>query len=509
MSNRRFGLVALIGVALVGVIVGMVFTGRLHIFNQANGQETQQGAEISRVARTLTPEDLTGQPLTYDVFRKIAKRMNPTVVNIYTTQIIRGQDPFRDFFGEDPFFRRFFGDNAPERDREQRQTSLGSGVVIDPEGYILTNNHVVENADEIKVSLQDDDATGRNGLTAKIIGRDPKTDVALIKITPKDSLTAAPLGDSSALQVGDWVIAIGNPFNLGHTVTVGVVSAKARVLGGPYDDFIQTDASINPGNSGGPLLNLRGEVMGINTAIASRTGQSAGIGFAVPINVAKEILPQLKSSGRVVRGQLGVTIQTQWNEALAREFGVDHGAVVADVTKGSPADQAGIKRGDVIIEFNGKPLMTGSELPRLVAATKPGTKVKLKIVRDKKEREVSVEVGTMKDTELADSGGDEQDNQASPGGLGLTVSELDSDIARQLDLENEEGVLITRVKPGSTAEEAGLQRGDVVLEINRQPIRSVDDFRAQVAKGKPGSTLLFLIYRRGGSIFVPVQIPSK
>jgi serine protease Do len=409
------------------------------------------------------------------------------------------------------FFRRFFGDQQPgDRDRESRQTSLGSGVIIDADGYILTNNHVVENADEIKVSLEDTDATGRNGLTAKVIGRDPKTDVALIKVTPKTALTAAPLGDSGQLQVGDWVIAIGNPFNLGHTVTVGVVSAKARALGGAYDDFIQTDASINPGNSGGPLLNLRGEVIGINTAIASRTGQSAGIGFAVPINLAKEILPQLKSSGKVVRGQLGVTIQTQWNDALAREFGVDHGAVIADVTKGSPADKAGLKRGDVIVEFNGKPLMTGSELPRLVAATKPGTKVNLKIIRDKKEREVTVDVGTMKETELAENGGgNEEENEASPGGLGLTVTELDSDTARQLDLDNDEGVLITRVKPGSTAEDAGLQRGDVVLEINRQPVKNIDDFREQVAKGKPGSTLLFLISRRGGSVFVPVQVPSK
>jgi serine protease Do len=509
MSNRRYGLVVLIGVALVGLIVGMVFTARLDIFNQATGQEPHQ-ADITRVARTLSSEDLTGQPLTYDVFRKIAKRMNPTVVNIYSTQIIRGQDPFHDFFGDDPFFRRFFGDNNnSENDRETRQSSLGSGVIIDADGYILTNNHVVENADEIKVSLEDDDNSGRNGLPAKIIGRDPKTDVALIKITPKTPLTAAPLGDSSVLQVGDWVIAIGNPFALGHTVTVGVVSAKGRTLGGNYDDFIQTDASINPGNSGGPLLNLRGEVIGINTAIASRTGQSAGIGFAVPINLAKEILPQLKSSGRVVRGQLGVTIQTQWNEALAREFGVNYGAVVADVTKGSPADKAGLKRGDVIIEYNGKPLKTGSELPRLVAATKPGTDVNLKVVRDKKERDVTVKVGTMKDAEMAESGQENNNEEASPAGLGLSVTELDTQTARQLDLESEEGVLITKVKVNSPAEDAGLQRMDVVLEINRQLVKSLDDFRAQISKAKPGSTLLFLIYRRGGSIFVPVQVPSK
>ncbi|HEY4491924.1 MAG TPA: trypsin-like peptidase domain-containing protein, partial [Acidobacteriota bacterium] len=337
---------------------------------QANGQETGQQVQVNPTVQTIPPADLSAQPLTFDAFRKIAKRMNPTVVNINTTQVVRGRDPFQDFFGNDEFFRRFFGDQ-PER--EMRQNSLGSGVIIDSGGYILTNNHVVENADEIRVSLEDIEDFRNNGLAAKVVGRDPKTDLALIKITPKESLLAAPLGDSDALQVGDWVIAIGNPFGLGHTVTVGVVSAKGRELGGSYDNFIQTDASINPGNSGGPLLNLRGEVVGINSAIATRTGQSAGIGFAVPIDLAKEIIPQLKTTGHVVRGQLGVTIQTQWNEALAREFGVDHGAVVSDVTKGSPADKAGIKRGDVIVQFNGKPIRTGSDLPRIVAATKPNT----------------------------------------------------------------------------------------------------------------------------------------
>ncbi len=505
MSNRRFGWIAILGVALVGLIAGMVFTAKLDVFNQANGQETS-ARQTTNPTKSVPGEDLSGQPLTFDAFRKIARRMNPTVVNIYTTQIIRGRDPFEDFFGGQEFFRRFFQE-LPER--EMKQSSLGSGVIIDPEGYILTNNHVVENADEIKVSLDDDgDNTGRNGFDAKIIGRDPKTDVALIKIIPKSQLIAAELGDSESLQVGDWVIAIGNPFGLGHTVTVGVVSAKGRTLGGNYDDFIQTDASINPGNSGGPLLNLRGEVIGINTAIASRTGQSAGIGFAVPVNLAKDIIPQLKSSGRVTRGQLGVTIQHQWNEALARQFGVDYGAVIADVTKGSAADKAGIQRGDVIIEYNGKVLKDGGELPRLVAATKPGTDVKVKIVRDKKERELTVKVGTLKDTEIAseESGAENQEQGVD---LGLTVSDLDSQTARQLGLENQEGVLITRVKVNTPSEEAGLTRGDVILEINRRPVETVEQYRDTVRNAKPGDTLLFLVYRRGGSMFVPVEIPKK
>ena len=502
MSNRRYGLVALFGVALVGLIAGMVFTAKLDIFNQASGQATEK-VQVAPAAVTLPAEEPTGPPLTFDVFRKIAKRMNPTVVNIYTTQIVRN-DPFHDFFGDDPFFRRFFGDQQQDG-REQKQNSLGSGVIIDPDGFILTNNHVVENADEIKVSL-DDDSVGQ-GLDAKIIGRDPKTDIALIKITPKKSLVAAPLGDSSQLQVGDWVTAIGNPFGLGHTVTVGVVSAKGRSLGGSYDDFIQTDASINPGNSGGPLLNLRGEVIGINTAIASRVGQSAGIGFAVPINLAKDIIPQLKTSGRVTRGQLGVTIQTQWNEALAREFGVDHGAVIADVTKDSAAEKAGIKRGDVVVEYNGKRVDTPNDLPRMVAATKPGSNVTLTVIRDKKEKTFNVTLGTMKDATLEE--GSEMQSESASSELGLTVTDLDPDTARQLDMDTPEGVLITRVKVNSPAEDAGLSRGDVILEINRKPVNSVEEYRNSIQGGKPGDTLLFLIFRRGGSLFVPVEIPKK
>lgn len=514
MSNRRFGVIALMMVALMGLVAGMVFTAKLDVFNKASGEQASVASPAPNPEHTVQPSaDISGDPLTFDAFRKIAKRLNPTVVNIYTTQIIKGKDPFQDFFGNDPFFRRFFGDpnegggSGGDGGNETRQSALGSGVIIDPDGYILTNNHVVENADEIKVSTEDTGGQA-NGMVAKVIGRDPKTDLALIKVTPKSPLTAASLGDSSGLQVGDWVIAIGNPFGLGHTVTVGVVSAKGRALGGNYDDYIQTDASINPGNSGGPLLNIRGEVVGVNAAIASQTGQSAGIGFAIPINLAKEILPQLKTTGRVIRGQLGVTIQTQWNEAMKREFGVDHGAVVSDVTKGSAADKAGIKRGDVIVEFNGKPIAAGADLPRLVAATKPGTDAKLKVIRDKEEKMMTVTVGTLKETELdAENNGEEGETATS--GLGISVQDIDSQTARQLDLEDEEGVLITKVKVNSAADDAGLQRGDVILEVNRHAVANVDAYKAEIGKVKPGDTVLFLIYRRGGSFFVPVEIPKK
>jgi serine protease Do len=305
------------------------------------------------------------------------KRVKPSVVNISTTTLVKGPDlydrffgqanPFRDFFGED-FYERFFGD-MPQREFKQR--SLGSGFIIDRDGYILTNNHVVEKAQSIKVRLSDE-----KEYDAKVVGRDPKTDIALIKINTRQNLPVAPLGDSDSLEVGDWLIAIGNPFGLEHTVTAGIVSAKGRVIGaGPYDDFIQTDASINPGNSGGPLFNLNGEVVGINTAIVSG-GQ--GIGFAIPINVAKELLPQLKTKGRVVRGWLGVMIQKVTPE-IAKGFGLkeSEGALVSDVMEGSPAEKAGIKRGDVIVSYNGKRIKEMDQLPKLVGTTEVGKKVKV------------------------------------------------------------------------------------------------------------------------------------
>jgi serine protease Do len=327
-------------------------------------------------------------------FSQLAKMVGPSVVNISAVRVSGTKDflPFGDLFGGDnplgDFFKRFFGDQT---DKGTKQESLGSGFIIDKDGLILTNNHVVEKAEEIQVSLPD----GKT-FEAEIVGRDPKTDIALIRIEAGAPLPPLPLGDSDQAEVGDWVLAIGSPFGLGNTVTAGIVSAKYRKIGaGPYDDFIQTDASINPGNSGGPLLNTKGEVIGINTAIFSQSGGSIGIGFATPINMAKALLPQLKK-GEVVRGWLGVTIQGVTPE-LAGKFGLSEakGALVSDVTEGGPADKAGIARGDVITSFDGKEIKTMTDLPTIVGATPVGKSVKVEIVRKGKKKTLDVKVGEM------------------------------------------------------------------------------------------------------------------
>jgi serine protease Do len=327
-------------------------------------------------------------------FSQLAKMASPAVVNIGAVRVSGKKDlrPFGDLFGKDnplnQFFKRFFGD---QKDRDFKQKSLGSGFIIDKGGYILTNNHVVEKAEEIQVTLSD----GKK-FEAKIVGRDPKTDIALIRIEAGTPLTPLPLGDSDQAEVGDWVLAIGSPFGLGNTVTAGIVSAKYRKIGtGPYDDFIQTDASINPGNSGGPLLNTKGEVIGINTAIFSQSGGSIGIGFAIPINMAKDLLPQLKK-GEVIRGWLGVRIQGVTPD-LADKFGLAEakGALVSEVTEGGPADKAGIVRGDVIIAFDGKEVKTMADLPYIVGATPVGKTVKVEIIRKGENKTLKVKVGEM------------------------------------------------------------------------------------------------------------------
>ena len=345
------------------------------------------------------PAEGKGRP---DSFAALVKEVKPAVVNISTTQVIRAPRGRPLPFGPnlDELFERYFGDRIP---REQRTQSLGSGFLIDKDGYILTNNHVIERASMIMVKLS---GNGRE-YEAKVIGRDPRTDLALIKIDARADLPVVRLGDSDALDVGDWVIAIGNPFGLAQTVTAGIVSAKGRVIGaGPYDDFIQTDASINPGNSGGPLFNARGEVVGINTAIFSETGGSIGIGFATPINLAKELLPQLKAKGRVSRGWLGVSIQPMTPE-LQRQLRLPtaSGALVAEVMEGSPADRAGIQPGDLIIAFDGKEIRDSAELPRLVAATPLGKEVLVRLVRGAREVSVKVTIRELQERAAASTEG--------------------------------------------------------------------------------------------------------
>jgi len=435
-------------------------------------------------------------------FADLAEHLRPSVVNISTTQVIKGQRrmlprfPFPSPFGErDPFeefFERFFGGEGPQR--EFRRRSLGSGFIINKEGYIVTNNHVVENATDIKVSLTDKDE-----YDAKVVGRDPKTDVALIKIDTRKDLPAAALGDSDKLRVGEWVMAIGNPFGLGHTVTTGIVSAKGRIIGaGPYDDFIQTDASINPGNSGGPLFNMNGQVVGINTAIVA-TGQ--GIGFAIPINMAKDLLGQLREKGRVVRGWLGVQVQRVTPE-LAKSFGLDRerGALVADVMPDTPAARAGIERGDIIVEFNGRKIEEMTDLPRVVANTPPGTEVPVKLLRKGQERVVQVTIAEMQEERMAAAGGTLEES------LGMTVQELTPEIARSLGVSETKGVVVTNVEDGSPADEAGVRRGDVILEVNQRKIETLKDYRAAIGRMSGTDSLLLLIRRGNNVLYVAMKM---
>jgi len=425
--------------------------------------------------------------------------MKPVVVNISTTQVSegRGQREFGNPFGEDDpfsdFWRRFFGGPIPRG--PQRQRSLGSGFVIDSDGSILTNNHVVENAQKIVVKLADEQE-----YDAKVIGRDSKTDIAVIKINAKTALPAASFGDSDGLQVGEWVMAIGNPFGLDSTVTSGIISGTGRHIGqGAYDNFIQTDASINPGNSGGPLINMRGEVIGINTAIFSRTGGNIGIGFAIPINLVKELLPQLRGKGKVTRGYLGVLIQKVTPE-IAESLGMDRprGALVANVSKDGPAEKAGVKVGDVIIEFDGKEVKDSGELPIIVARTAIDKKARMKVLRDKKEVSLTVAVGELKDEEVVASAPEK-------GELGLTVQKVTPQIAETLGLEKTDGVVVTAVEPGSASDEAGIRRGDVILQVDQKSIRSVDEFKKAVAATKKGKGVLFLVRRGENTLFLALK----
>jgi len=433
----------------------------------------------------------------------LIKGVKPAVVNISTTTVVKGLDmherffgpsnpanPFRDFFGND-FFDRFFGDSPK---REYKQRSLGSGFIIDKEGYILTNNHVVEKAQSIKVKLSD----GKE-YDAQIKGRDPKTDIALIKINAKNNLPVAALGNSDQIEVGDWVVAIGNPFGLETTVTAGIISAKGRVIGaGPYDDFLQTDASINPGNSGGPLFNLKGEVVGINTAIVSG-GQ--GIGFAIPINVAKNMLSQLKTKGKVDRGWLGVVIQKVTPE-IAKGFGIkeSEGALIGDVMENSPAEKADLRRGDIIISFDGKKIKDMDTLPKLVGSTEIGKKVKIVIIRDGKTIEKEIVIGELKDENMQLSRKPTTENY-----FGIVVQDITPEIAKHMNLKDKRGVIVTDVQPGSPAQEADIRSGDVIREIGRKPIRNVSDFKAAMKSANIKEGVVLLIKRENTTFYAVLR----
>ena len=433
-------------------------------------------------------------------FADLAARLADTVVNISTTQVVQRRAPalppgFMAPPGFEDFFRQFFGDmQLPPQVRH----SLGSGFIISADGYIVTNNHVIEGADEIVVKLHD----GRS-FKAKLVGTDPKLDVALLKI-PATGLPAAKLGDSDAIRVGDWVIAIGNPFGLSFTVTAGIISAKGRVIGaGPYDDFLQTDAAINPGNSGGPLFDTQGRVIGINTAIYTRSGGNNGIGFAIPINLAKPVIAQLKATGHVVRGYLGVFIRGL-DERAAKALGLakPEGALVERVVKGSAAERAGIRPGDVIVAVDGRPVKSAHDLPKRIALRKPGARVRLRIVREGKVREVVAVLGRMPE---------EGAPRAARGGvrLGLVVAELTPAERERLGASVDHGVVVRRVMPGSPAAQAGIQKGDVIYIVNGRKIRTVKDFEDIVAQTKPGGVLRIMLDRHGDAVFLLLVLPKR
>ncbi|MFI5323448.1 MAG: DegQ family serine endoprotease [Thermodesulfobacteriota bacterium] len=437
----------------------------------------------------------------YNSLAPLVKKLTPSVVNISTTNVSkernfssespfqgRQNDPFNDFFD------KFFGD-APQREFKGR--GLGSGFIFSDDGYIITNNHVVEKATDIKVILEDGEV-----YHAEVVGTDPKTDLALLKIEPKKKLQAIKFGDSGRVEIGDWVLAIGNPFGLGNTVTAGIISAKGRSLGlGSYDDFIQTDAAINPGNSGGPLFNFSGEVIGVNTAIIAG-GQ--GIGFAIPINMAKNVVAQLRNKGKVVRGWIGVYVQ-QVTPEIAESIHLQkpEGALVADVTPGGPAEKAGIQRGDVIVELNGNPIEDMQQLPRSIASFAPGTSTQIKVIRNGATRTFNIKLQELPD-EVA------QTSRSMPGkaveqGLGLVVQEISPQVQKMFNTDLKEGVIVTGVEQGSTAENAGLESGDVILEINKNKITNLGNYKKAMDSVHEGQNVLFLIQRGTNTIYVALK----
>lgn len=496
----------------VGILIGTV------ISKGVKGQESKKNSDSPTPLSVPSPTQLSNQ------FTQIAKQLEPSVVNINTESTIKNphrrrgmppdqgegedQNPFDDFFD------RFFG--GPQNQGPIREHSLGSGVIVDSKGYILTNRHVVEKADRIKVKLQDDPANVLHD--AKVIGTDQETDLAVIKIDVDKSLPIAKLGNSDSMQVGDWVLAVGSPFGLQETVTAGIVSAKGRniVPNRQFQSFIQTDAAINPGNSGGPLVNMAGEVIGINTAILTDTNAYAGVGFALPSNTVVSVYNQLISpEHRVSRGSIGIEFPAQENPAIARVYGAGNGVTIANVIPGTPAETAGLKVGDTITSVDGKPVKNGDELVADIASRKPGSKVTLGFIRNGKKDEATVTVADRAKLFASrlgeeEEGGEESTPKASK--LGLSVRALTNDMADRLDIPPGKGVIVQDVKPGSFADDVGLTRGDVILEINKQPVNSEDDFTRLASALKSGQDVVFLVRQRGagrqdGTIFLAGTLP--
>jgi serine protease Do len=508
MKTRTVTVASFFSVAMAATLLGALYTTQAR---QAQPARTAARAvEASSTVEAPQPAlRSSGGALGLETFRDVARAVNPGVVNINTQKVVRLRNriPFHDFGDGGDLLERFFGPSPQEeggREQSRTQTSLGSGFVIDREGYILTNRHVIQGADEVSVTFP-----GERGKRhpAKIVGQDSRTDVALIKIDPDATLTPLPLGDSDKLEVGEWVMAVGNPFGLGdNSVTVGVVSYMGRDVplegaAGTTVQMIQTDAAINPGNSGGPLINTRGEVVGINTMIVSSGGSSAGVGFSVPINVAKGILSQLREKGKVTRGWMGVSI-TGMTEDLAATYGLKEakGAVVGSITPGSPAEKAGLQPEDVVLSADGHTIEDNGDLARYISGKAPGTTVRLELLRGKDRQTASVTLGTFPDT----SGGERAADDSGRSKLGMSIRDLSPELAERLNLPRGlRGVVVTQVEAGEAAEDAGLQRGDVIVSVNGQPVAGVEAFEHAIDQAH-GQDRVRLRVRRDQGYFVVV-----
>jgi serine protease Do len=509
----------------VGILIGTV------ISSEVKGKEGQSGkSDVTPL--TIPSASSSGNGFSQQLsnaFAGVAKQLEPSVVNINTESTIKtlrrrrgqGDGDDDDSGGMDDFFNHFFGGPGGQGqmgpgDGSIRERSLGSGVIVDPKGLIVTNRHVVEKADRIRVRFQDDPPGVQHD--AKVIGTDQETDLAVIKVDVDRALPAARMGNSDSMQVGDWVLAVGSPFGLSETVTAGIVSAKGRdiVPGRQFQTFIQTDAAINPGNSGGPLVNMNGEVIGINTAILSETNAYAGVGFALPSKTVVEVYNQLTGpEHRVSRGSIGIMFDAVENPAIARVYGNGSGVTISSVVPGSPADQAGLKVGDTITTVDGKKVTKGAELVADIASRKPGSKVMLGFVRNGKSQDSTVIIADRAKLFAARLGEDQdndEENAPKQSKLGITVRKVPPEMADRLDLPEGKGVIVQDVKPGSFAEDVNLGRGDIILEINKQPVNSEEDFARIESSLKSGQDVVFLVRQRGttkqdGTIFLPGTLP--
>jgi serine protease Do len=509
----------------VGILIGTV------VSYGVKGKEGQQKSDATPLAMPSSSQTAAGfsQQLS-NAFSQVAKQLEPTVVNINTESTIKNvrrrrggngqddeeQDPNGGGGGMDDFFNRFFGGQGGADAGPIRERSLGSGVVVDSKGFIVTNRHVVDKADRIRVRFEDDPPGVQHD--AKVIGVDQETDLAVIKVDVDRALPVAKMGNSDSMQVGDWVLAVGSPFGLSETVTAGIVSAKGRdiVPNRQFQTFIQTDAAINPGNSGGPLVNMNGEVIGINTAILSETNAYAGVGFALPSKTVVDVYNQLTGpEHRVSRGSIGIMFDAVENPAIARVYGMGSGVTISSVVPGSPADQAGLRVGDTITTVDGKKVAKGSELVGDIASRKPGSKVSLGFLRNGKPQDAAVTIAERSKL-FAARLGDEQDsndeNTPKQSKFGVTVRKVTPEIADRLDMPSAKGVIVQDVKPRSFAEDVNLGRGDIILEVNKQPVNSEEEFAKIEASLKSGQDVVFLVRQRGsqrqdGTIFVAGTLP--